>query len=79
MDTMAQDLLKIKEHRDKAKAEHNRLIGQRDQIISQLRSDYNCSTIEEAQAYLETLAAQEATLTKELQEGMAGIKEELNW
>ena len=79
MDTTAQDLLRIKEHRDKAKSEHDRLIGQRDQVFQQLQMDYNCSTVAEAQAYLEALGADEARLDKELRDGVADLKGELGW
>ena len=79
MPTTAEDLLKIKRHRDDAKSRHDQLTGQRLQVLEQLKNDYNCLTVEEARAYRQSLVDEDARLEKELTDGVRELREELGW
>ena len=73
------ELLKIKEHVDKAARERLNLEGQLAQVQKRIKDDFACNSAEEAQRYVEELAAQAAALEKEISEGVAELKEELGW
>ena len=79
MPTTAEDLLKIKKHRDDAKSRHDQLTGQRTQVLEQLKNDYNCPTVEDARAYRQSLVDEDARLERELADGVQELREELNW
>jgi len=61
------DLLKLKEQIEKAKQEVNELKGQQTALFNQLKEEFNCNSIEDAERLL-------TDLTKEIQE----IQESIN-
>ena len=77
-DTTA-ELVRLKQHIDKAKTEVARLEGQIQQLEKQRASEFGVSTDDEAEAYVKELEADVQRLEAEISEGLATIKDELNW
>lgn len=75
----AQELLRLKERIESKKTELARLQGQLEQLVEQRGRDFGVGSNEEAEAYLRELAAQNAKLSNDLEEGIQTIKEELGW
>ncbi len=73
------ELMKIKDHVDKAKVQRTNLEGQLEQIKKRLRDEFGCSSAAEAQKYVGELEAQAADLEREISEGVATLREELGW
>jgi hypothetical protein len=74
-----QDLLKIKEHVDKAKQQRTNLEGQLEQIHKRFKDEFGCASAAEAQKYVDELEVQAVALDKEITEGVADLKGELGW
>ena len=79
MPSIADDLLKLKEHIAKSKTEAARLEGQISQLESQRASEFGCADDDQAEAYIGELDADVAALEKAISEGVAVVKEELGW
>lgn len=79
MADIAQELLRLKNHIEKAKTEKARVEGQIQQLETQRANDFGCSTDEEAEAYIAELQAQCAQLETDIQAGLESVKEGLGW
>lgn len=79
MPDQTQELLKIKQHIDKAKTESARIEGQIAQLEKQRAEEFGCATDAEADAYIKELEADVQQLEAEIAEGVKTIKEELGW
>ena len=79
MPDQTSELLRIKAHIDKAKTETARIEGQISQLEKQRAEEFGCSTDEEATSYIQELESDVARLEKEIEEGVATVKGELNW
>ena len=79
MPDQTQELLKLKQHIEKAKTETARIEGQISQLEKQRAEEFGCSTDEEANTYIQELESDVARLEKEIEEGVATVKGELGW
>jgi predicted nucleic acid-binding Zn-ribbon protein len=79
MPDQSQELLKLKQHIDKSKTESARIEGQITQLEKQRAEEFGCATDEEATSYIQELESDVARLEKEIEEGVATVKGELNW
>lgn len=70
-----QKLLKIKEEIDSAKVELSKAEGKKDVLLSQLKSQFGCSSIEEAEKKVKTLEKSIAKLLASIEEGLLEIEE----
>ena len=76
---IAAELLRIKSHIEKSKVEASRIEGQISQLCQQRSSEFGCATDEEAATYIQELELDVARLDKEIEDGVATVKEELGW
>ena len=79
MTDQSQELLKLKQHIDNAKTESARIEGQITQLEKQRASEFGCATDEEAEAYIKELEVSATSLEKEIEAGVATVREELGW
>ena len=70
------ELLKLKKKLDNAEQEVQQLIGQRKAILANLKEDFECSTIEEAEAERKRLKKKIKKLADELEEKLKQIEKE---
>lgn len=70
-----QDLLELKQDIEKAKTKVNQLEGQRKGLLEQLKEDWGCSSVEEAEKKLSKLEAGAEKLDKKLQKGIQKLEE----
>jgi len=79
MTDQIKDLMKIKDHVDKAKQQRTNLEGQLEQIHKRFKEEFGCNSASEAQRYVDELGVQAEALDKEIAEGVSILKEELGW
>jgi hypothetical protein len=79
MTDQSQMLLRMKKHIDDGKTKAAELRGQIAQLEKQRAEEFGCADDAAAEAYIVELTASIAGLTKELDEGVAAVKEELGW
>lgn len=79
MPSIADDLLKLKNHIETSKTDAARLEGQIAQIESQRASEFGCSDDAIADAYIKELEEDVARLEKEIEAGIQVVKGELGW
>lgn len=70
------DLLRLKEEIDEAKELHSKLQGQREALLQQLKDEYNCTSIKQAEKMLDKMEADIETLSKEIEEELAELEKE---
>ena len=70
------ELLKLKKKIDNAEYEEQQLKGQRKAILSNLKEDFDCSTIEEAEQEKRKLKKKIKKLADELEEKLKQIEKE---
>jgi phage shock protein A len=76
--SIEQELLDLKKKVDNARSEEERLTGQKTQIMRQLKDDYDCDSVEEAEKKLSRLKKQVENLDEELEEGVKQLQEAMN-
>lgn len=73
------ELLKIKERIDDAKSEINKLEGKQASLLDQLKEQFNCSSIKEAEKQLDKQSKQIEELEQQIEEGVAELKNKYNF
>ena len=69
------ELLELKEKVDKAKSQLSEAKGRKEYLIQQLQSDWDCTTVEQANKLLEQMEGNIETLDEQIEEKMEEIKE----
>lgn len=71
----ANDLLTLKKQITEAKTQMSELTGQRKALLAQLKTDWGCSTIEQAQKKLQQLTEEIDKIDLEIEEGVQELNE----
>ena len=69
-------LLNMKKEIDEAKAAHQRIIGHLDALQKELKKDWDCQTLEEAEAKLKEFEKESSKLETMISKRVAEIEEE---
>ena len=69
------ELLQLKEKIDSAKIEVAELNGQKKRTLQQLKDDWNCKTVEDANALLEKLKDEIEQIDIDIQNGISELQE----
>lgn len=72
------DLLKLKDRIDKAKAKVSELVGRKDYLFQELKKQWKCNSIEDAQALVKTLESDIEKLDKQIDNKTSALEERLN-
>ena len=70
-----QDLLNLKKDIDEAKKEILQLEGQKKALMTQLKEDWDCTTLEQAEKKLKGMQRKLTTFNEEIEQGLEEIKE----
>lgn len=70
------DLLKLKEEIKEANEKFLQLKGQREALIQQLKEDWECDTIKQAQTKIDNLEKELTIINSELLEGIANLEKD---
>ena len=73
-----QDLLDLKKDIDDAKTKKSELIGQKNALMNQLKTDWDCKTVEEAQVKLKTMGEEIEGIEDSIEKGVADLQEKYN-
>jgi chromosome segregation ATPase len=72
-----QGLLDLKEKITEAKSTVSELKGHQTALTNQLKSDYGCKTIEEAEKKLKTMKSEITSLDEQIEEGIKELEEKI--
>jgi len=70
------ELLQLKEEIDEAKELQSKLEGQREALLQQLKEEYGCSTIKQAEKLLAKMESDIGTMSDEIQDGLDKLEKE---
>jgi predicted nuclease with TOPRIM domain len=73
-----QGLLDLKEKITEAKSNVSELKGHQTALINQLKTDYGCKTVEEAEKKLKTMKSEITSLDEQIEEGVKELEEKYN-
>jgi len=73
-----QDLLDLKKDIDEAKTKKSELVGQKNALMSQLKNDWDCKTVEEAQKKLKTMGEEIEDIEDKIEKGVTDLQEKYN-
>lgn len=69
------ELLALKEDIENIKMEVSKLTGQKEALMKQLQTDWNCETLEEAEKKVKTMEKEISDLERQIEEGMKELEE----
>lgn len=69
------ELLDLKEDINEARDEVNRLEGRKDHLLSQLKEDWDCTSLKQAKAKLEKLKKETKKLSQQIKAGIEKLEE----
>jgi hypothetical protein len=72
------ELLKLKDKIDIAKTKASELSGQRDYLLKELKTNWDCKTIEDAETKLEELTETISNLDEQIQDGLCKLEKQIN-
>jgi septal ring factor EnvC (AmiA/AmiB activator) len=72
------DLLELKEEIEEAKQKVSELKGEKQALLKQLKENWKCSSIEDAEKKLVKLGEQEEQLSNQIETGIEELEEMLN-
>ena len=72
------DLLDLKKKVDEAKSTVSELTGQKTALMKQLKDDWSCATIEQAEKKLKTMKKEIENLEQSIKEGVTELEEKYN-
>ena len=72
------ELLELKDKVDEAKQVVSELTGQRNALLKQLKDDWGCKTIEEAETKLAKMDKDIDVLEKKIEKGISELEEKYN-
>ncbi len=70
-----QELLDLQEEINTAKQKVNQLEGRKEYLMQQLKEQWNCSSVKQAEKKLEDYAIEIAALTTQIQDGVKELEE----
>jgi prefoldin subunit 5 len=70
-----QDLLKLKREIDEAKDSVNQLKGQQTALLKQLKDEFGCSSLEEAEKKIAKMKKELELLTESIENGLEELEE----
>ena len=73
-----QDLLDLKKDIDEAKTKKSELVGQKNALMTQLKNDWKCKTVEEAQTKLKTMGEDIEDIENKIEKGVTELQEKYN-
>jgi septal ring factor EnvC (AmiA/AmiB activator) len=73
-----QGLLKLKQEIDQAKSSVSELKGQQTALLKQLKDDWQCSSIEEAEKKIKKMQKEIETLDASIETGLEELEESYN-
>jgi len=73
-----QDLLDLKKDIDEAKTKKSELMGQKNALMNQLKTDWGCKTVEEAQVKLKTMGEEIEDIEDKIEKGVTDLQEKYN-
>ena len=73
-----QDLLRLKEEVESAKTKVAQFTGQKNALMTQLKSEWKCDSIEEAQTKLKGMELNIDSITTKIEEGIKELEEKYN-
>ena len=73
-----QDLLDLKKDIDEAKTKKSELMGQKKALMDQLKTDWDCKTVEEAQKKLKTMGDEIVGIEDQIEKGVTDLQEKYN-
>ena len=73
-----QDLLDLKKDIDEAKTKQSELVGQKNALMTQLKNDWGCKTVEEAQEKLKTMGEEIEDIEDKIEKGVTDLQEKYN-
>jgi hypothetical protein len=68
------ELLKLKKKVDEAKQTSSELRGEQTALMKQLKDDWDCSTVEEAERRIKTMSKDIEKLTEQIETGMEEVE-----
>jgi vacuolar-type H+-ATPase subunit D/Vma8 len=69
------ELIALKQEIDEAKEQHSKLQGQREALFQQLKDEYGCSTIKQAEKLLSKMDEEITSLSNEISIGLQEIED----
>jgi len=72
------DLLKLKQEIDQAKSSVSELKGQQTALLKQLKEEWGCSSIEEAEKKIKKMQKEIETLDASIETGLEELEEQYN-
>ena len=73
-----QDLLDLKKDIDEAKTKQSELVGQKTALMTQLKNDWGCKTVKEAQEKLKTMGEEIEDIEDKIEKGVTDLQEKYN-
>jgi hypothetical protein len=73
-----QDLLKLRDKIDIAKTKSSELEGQRGYLLKELKTNWQCTNIENAETKLEEMTEAINDLDEQIQDGLAKLEKQIN-
>ena len=70
------DLMRLKDQIEDAKQDHSRLSGKQEYLLKELKTKYNCSSIEEANKLAKDLSEKRTKLEDQIQKGLEKLEEQ---
>jgi len=71
-------LLKLKRQIDEAKQQTSELRGHQSALMQQLKTDWKCNTVEEANKLMSKMNKEKTTFNTKIEEGMEELEERYN-
>ena len=72
------ELLQLKKEIDEAKQKTSELKGERQALMKQLKEEWDCETIEQAQSKITEMGEQSEKLSDEINNGLTELDKKLN-
>lgn len=72
------DLIKLKQKVEDAKRSTSELKGQKNALMKQLKDDWKCETVEEAEKLITKMDKEITALNKQIETGLKELKEKYN-
>lgn len=72
-----QELLDLKEDIDQAKQKHSELKGRKEFLMKQLKEDWSCTTVEQAEKASAKMEKEIETLNEQIKKGTEELQEKL--
>jgi vacuolar-type H+-ATPase subunit D/Vma8 len=73
-----QDLLRLKQKIDDANRQRSELKGHQSALMKQLKDDWNCSSVEEAEKLMTKMDKEIAALNNSIETGLKELEEKYN-